>query len=247
MGRHTWKRQPTGTRPSRLRRAKIAVGGDGRVRVPEGAEGHAVRARAVRKANSRQRPPAVQARRHHLELPLGGEDSAAARRSSRIRGPVSPSGMRAHAVADLGGDELGRRPPGWPAVRCATRCTLDATGWATAVMSMTEWARASAQTRTGSRDRVRRAGLPGVPDRRVRGSRSRLTASPGPPGPRTGVPYAHDSRAGVSEHGEAIRIFQVILHKFPGSLRSRALRLLLASAGVCQMRSTSKSSSKSIS
>jgi transposase InsO family protein len=116
---------------------------------------------------------------------------------------VSPSGMR-RTRSPISAAMARKTASGLASGTLPTRCTPDATGWATAIMSMTEWARASAQTRTGSRDWVRRAGHPASQIGVSGGSRPRLTASPGPPGPRTGVTYAHDSRARVPEMGETL-------------------------------------------
>ncbi len=79
------------------------IGGQCRVRIPEGAKGHALRARAGGQADAGQRPPAVGAGRHHLELALGGEDG------QLPHDPVGPgAGLAvrdaAEAVADLIGD-----------------------------------------------------------------------------------------------------------------------------------------------
>jgi hypothetical protein len=50
------------------------VGGKRRVRISECPEGHALRTHPVGEADAGQRPPAVRAGRHHLELALSGED-----------------------------------------------------------------------------------------------------------------------------------------------------------------------------
>ncbi len=119
------------------------------------------------------------------------------------RGPVSPSGMR-RTRSPISAAMARKTASGLASGTLPTRCAPDATGWATAVMSMTEWARASAQTRTGSREWVR-AGHPASQIGESDGSRPRFTASPGPLGPRTGVTYAHDNRARVREMGEALK------------------------------------------
>ena len=79
------------------------IGGQRRVRIPQRPEGHALRTRPVGEANAGQRPPAVRARRHHLELALGGEDG------QLPHDPVGPRaslavGDAAEAIPDLIGD-----------------------------------------------------------------------------------------------------------------------------------------------
>ena len=126
------------------------VGGQRRVRVSERPEGHALRARPVGQADARQRPPAIRAGRHHLELALGGEDGEL---------PDDPVGPRAglavgdapEAIPDLVGDgaEHGLRAGQRHAANQmgSGRHEIGSRG----AHAHARWLRASAQSHPGSR------------------------------------------------------------------------------------------------
>ena len=73
-----------------------------RVRVAERGEADLVAARAVLQPYARQRPPALRAGRHHLELRLRGEDGKLPHDPVRAR-PRLAVGDAPHAIAELGG------------------------------------------------------------------------------------------------------------------------------------------------